>query len=124
MTCGTWRKYFDHVFYAALYIAKNDRYCLHGVYCVLCFHCSIRPKGLRDDLVLLLEGDLSHINLCSLHCEMCNTEQLLSGFLGLFAYRVGYLDLLNAALSSYGAESQQDFFAHQSEGKTWSTNWN
>lgn len=67
-----------------------------------------RPKGLRDDLVFLLEEDLSHINLCSLHCKMHNTEQLL-GSLGLSAYRVGCLHLLNAALSSYGAESQQDF---------------
>ena len=99
-----------------------DTVCM--VFIVFFVSIALRPKGLGDDLVLLLEGDLSHINLCSLHCEMCNTEQLLSGFLGLFAYRVGCLDLLNAALSSYGAESQQDFFPHQSEGKTWSTNWN
>ena len=99
-----------------------DTVCM--VFIVFFVSIVLRQKGLRDDLVLLLEGDLSHINLCSLHCEMCNTEPLLSGFLGLFAYRVGCLYLLNAALSSYGAESQQDFFPHQSEGKTWSTNWN
>ena len=70
-----------------------DTVCM--VFIVFFVSIVLRPKGLRDDLVLL-EGDLSHINLCSLHCEMCNTEQLL-GFLGLFAYRVGCLDLLNAA---------------------------
>ena len=71
-----------------------DTVCM--VFIVFFVSIVLRQKGLRDDLVLLLEGDLSHINLCSLHCEMCNTEQLL-GFLGLFAYRVGCLDLLNAA---------------------------
>lgn len=75
-----------------------------------------RPKGLRDDLVFLLEEDLSHINLCSLHCEMRNTEQLL-GSLGLSARRVGCLHLLDAALSSYGAESQQDFSCIKVEEK-------
>ena len=51
-----------------------------------------------------MEEDLSHVNLCSLHCEMRNCEQLL-GSLGLFAYRVGTLDLLNEALSGYGPEN-------------------
>ena len=68
------------------------------------FLCS----GLRDDLNFLLEEDLSSVNLCSLHCEMRNCEQLL-GSLGLFAYRVGSLDRLNAALSDYGPENCRGF---------------
>lgn len=47
---------------------------------------------------------MSSINLCSLHCEMRNCEQLL-GSLGLFAYRVGTLDNLNEALANYGPEN-------------------
>jgi len=68
----------------------------------------LRCSGLRDDLNFLLEEDLSSINLCSLHCEMRNCEQLL-GSLGLFTYRIGSLDLLNEALSDYGPESCRDF---------------
>lgn len=67
-----------------------------------------RSTGLRDDLNFLLEEDLSHINLCSLHCEMRNCEQLL-GSLGLFAYRIGSLDKLNEALSDHGPESCKGF---------------
>ncbi|XP_028513987.1 uncharacterized protein LOC110236083 [Exaiptasia diaphana] len=48
-------------------------------------------KGLRDDLSFLLDEELSSIQLCSLHQEMRNTEQLL-GSLGLFANAVGCLD--------------------------------
>lgn len=58
-----------------------------------------RCSGLRDDLNFLLEEELSSINLCSLHCEMRNCEQLL-GSLGLFAYRIGSLDKLNEVLSN------------------------
>mgnify|MGYP001800086839 CR=1 FL=1 len=67
-----------------------------------------RCSGLRDDLNFLLEEDLSSINLCSLHCEMRNCEQLL-GSLGLFAYRVGTLGNLNTALSAYGPENCRSF---------------
>ena len=67
-----------------------------------------RGSGLRDDLNFLLEKDLSSINLCSLHCEMRNCEQLL-GSLGLFAYRVGTLEKLNGALSDYGPKSCRGF---------------
>ncbi|XP_031563017.1 uncharacterized protein LOC116298634, partial [Actinia tenebrosa] len=63
-----------------------------------------RPTGVRDDLTFLLEEDLSNINLCSLHCEMRNMEQLL-GSLGLFSHRVGTLDQLNNILSQYGPEN-------------------
>jgi len=67
-----------------------------------------RSVGLRDDLTFLLEEDLSHINLCSLHCEMRNCEQLL-GSVGLFSYRIGSLDELNAALADYGPENCRGF---------------
>ena len=68
----------------------------------------LRSTGLRDDLQFLLEEDLSHINLCSLHCEMRNCKQLL-GSLGLFAHRVGSLEELNQALSERGPESCRGF---------------
>ena len=68
----------------------------------------LRSTGLRDDLQFLLEEDLSHINLCSLHCEMRNCEQLL-GSLGLFAHRVGSLEELNQALFERGPESCRGF---------------
>ena len=67
-----------------------------------------RSSGIRDDLNFLLEEDLSAINLCSLHCEMRNCEQIL-GSLGLFACRVGSLDMLNEALSDYGPENLRAF---------------
>lgn len=47
-------------------------------------------------------------DLCSLHCEMHNCEQLL-GSLGLFAHRVGSLDALDQALSDHGPESCKEF---------------
>ena len=65
---------------------------------------SLSFKGIRDDLEFLLEEDLSSINLCALHCELRNTEQLLAS-LGLFSYKVGSLDECNAELSSYGPEN-------------------
>ena len=61
-------------------------------------------KGIRDNLQLLLEEDLSSINLCALHCELGNTEELLSS-LGLFSYKVGSLDECNAKLANYGPEN-------------------
>ena len=61
-------------------------------------------KGIRDDLEFLLEEDLSSINLYALHCELRNTEQLLS-LLGLFRYKVGSLDECNAELANYGPEN-------------------
>ena len=68
----------------------------------------LRTTGLRDDLTFLLEEELSNINLCSLHCEMRNCEQLLDS-LGLFAHHVGSLDSLNKALSDHGPESCKGF---------------
>ena len=56
-------------------------------------------KGIRDDLELLLD-----FNVCTLHCELRNTEELLSS-LGLFSYKVGSLDECNAELANYGPEN-------------------
>ncbi|XP_044171294.1 uncharacterized protein LOC122955593 [Acropora millepora] len=67
-----------------------------------------RSTDLRDDLQFLLEEDLSSTNLCSLHCEMRNCEQLL-GSLGSFAHRIGSRDELNKALSDHGPESCKGF---------------
>lgn len=58
-------------------------------------------KGLRDDLLFLLEEDL-----CALHCELRNTEQLLSS-LGMFAYECGSLKECNAVLANYGPDSMK-----------------
>ena len=46
---------------------------------------SPRSTGIRDDLEFLLDEELSSIQLCALHMEMRNTEQLL-GSIGLIAY--------------------------------------
>lgn len=75
---------------------------------VVSFKYLCRNECFRDDLEFLLEEDLSHINLCALHCEMRNLEQLL-GSLGLFSYRVGTLDKLNEELAKYGPETSQSF---------------
>jgi len=61
-------------------------------------------KGLRDDLLFLLEEDLCDVNLCALHCELRNTEQLLSS-LGMFAYECGSLKDCNTVLAEYGPDS-------------------
>ena len=61
-------------------------------------------KGIHDDLEFLFEEDLSSINLCSFHCELRNTEQLLS-LLGLFSYKVGSLDECDAELANHGPEN-------------------
>lgn len=57
-----------------------------------------------DNLEFLLEEDLSSINLCALHCELRNTEQLLAS-LSLFAYKVGSLHGCNAQLANYGPDN-------------------
>ena len=75
-------------------------YCYNKQFCVVCFSF----RGIRDDLTFLLEEDLSSINLCALHCELRNTEQLLRS-LGLFAYQVGSLPECNDELSQYGPEN-------------------
>ena len=55
-------------------------------------------------IAFLLEEYLSSINLCTLHCKLRNTEQLLSS-LGLFSYKVGSLDECNAELANYGPKN-------------------
>ena len=82
-------------------------------YFLFLFHCLLllffllyRWSGIRDDLTFLMEEDLSNITLCSLHCEMRNTEQLL-GSLGLLAYRCNSLDECNESLSFYGPENSR-----------------
>ena len=52
----------------------------------------------------LLDEDLSSIQLCALHMEMRNTEQLLAS-IGLMAYKVDSLREANDALKGYGPES-------------------
>ena len=67
-------------------------------------------RDIQDDLTFLLEEDFSYINL---HCELCNTEQLLTS-LGLFAYKMGSLPDCNDELSQYGPEN---FNSRITEGK-------
>ncbi|KXJ06390.1 hypothetical protein AC249_AIPGENE6093 [Exaiptasia diaphana] len=64
-------------------------------------------KGIRDDLVLLLEEELSSVNLCALHCELRNTEQLIAS-LGLYSHKIGTLKKCNEILSQYGPETTGD----------------
>ena len=61
---------------------------------------------MRDDLTLLLNEDIDSVNLCALHCEMRNTEQVL----GLYAYKIGTLDCLNAMLAELGPKSMKKKF--------------
>ena len=63
-----------------------------------------RSTGIRDDLEFLLEEELSNIQLCALHMEMRNTEQLL-GSIGLVAHRNDCLKDANNVLRGYGPES-------------------
>ncbi|CAH3183084.1 unnamed protein product, partial [Porites lobata] len=65
-------------------------------------HYAVRFKG---QFHIIINKDLSStVNLCALHCELRNTEQLLSS-LGLFFYKVGSLDECNAELANYGPEN-------------------
>jgi len=75
-----------------------------------------RWKGLRDDLDFLLEEDLSHVNLCALHCEMRNTEQII-GSVGLMSYRCNALKELNAKLSELGPGTFKDNYVKIKERK-------
>ena len=52
----------------------------------------------------LLDEELSSIQLCALHMEKRNTEQLLAS-IGLMASKVDSLKEVNAALKGYGLES-------------------
>ena len=50
----------------------------------------VKVKWDLDDLLCLLDEDLSSIQLCALHMEMRNTKQLLDS-IGLMAYKVDSL---------------------------------
>ena len=67
-------------------------------------HFVHRSTGIRDDLLFLLDEELSSIQLCALHMEMRNTEQLLAS-VGLLAYKIDSLKEANSALKYYGPES-------------------
>jgi hypothetical protein len=54
-----------------------------------------------------LEEELTSINLCALHCEVRNTEQLVAS-LGLWAYNIGTFKECNKLLSNYGPETTGD----------------
>lgn len=71
------------------------------------FYICFRWKGLSDDLLFLLEEELGDVNLCALHCELWNTEQLLSS-LGMFAYECGSLKNCNDVLKEYGPDSMKE----------------
>ena len=58
-------------------------------------------------MLFLLEEELSNVNLCALHCELRNTEQLLVS-LGMFAHDCGSLKDCNAVLSDYGPDSMKE----------------
>lgn len=68
------------------------------------FSVCFRWKGLRDDLLFLLEEELCGVNLCAQHCDLRITEQLLVS-LGMFAHDCGNLKDCNAVLSDYGPDS-------------------
>lgn len=57
-------------------------------------------------MLFLLEEELCDVNLCTLHCELRNTEQLLCS-LGMFAYEYGSLKNCNAVLAEYGPDSMK-----------------
>lgn len=67
------------------------------------FIFNFRWTGIRDDLMFLLDEELSNVCLCALHSEMRNTEQLL-GSLGLFAYRCNSLTECDEAIGQCGPE--------------------
>ena len=52
----------------------------------------------------LLEEELSNVQLCALHMEMRNTEQLF-GSIGLVAYKNDCLKDANNVLQGYGPKS-------------------
>jgi hypothetical protein len=66
------------------------------------FDC--RWKGIRDDIMLVLDEEISSVNLCALHCELRNMEQLLKS-LGLFSHEIGSLDQCNKILAEIGPSS-------------------
>lgn len=61
-------------------------------------------KGIRDDLTFLLEEDISAANICALHCEMRNMENLLAS-LGLMCHQIDSLKECNNVLSRFGPQN-------------------
>lgn len=55
-------------------------------------------------MLFLLDEELSSIQLCALHMEMRNTEQLLAS-IGFLAYKIESLKEAYEALRSYGPQS-------------------
>lgn len=51
-----------------------------------------------------MDVEVADVNLCALHCELRNTEQLLTS-LGLTAHNCGSLKECNLVLSEYGPET-------------------
>ena len=51
-----------------------------------------------------MDVEVADVNLCALHCELRNTEQLLMS-LGLTAHRCGSLKECNLVLAEYGPET-------------------
>ena len=60
---------------------------------------------MRDDLLIFKDIEESDVNLCALHCELRNTEQLLMS-LGLTAHICGSLREGNEVLPEYGPETK------------------
>ena len=54
--------------------------------------------------MIFMAVKVSDVNLCALHCELRNTEQLLLS-LGVTAYKCGSLKECNTVLSDYGPET-------------------
>lgn len=54
--------------------------------------------------MFLLQEEVSSVMLCSLHCEMRNTEHIL-GSIGLYAYKSGCLEQLNSKLREFSPET-------------------
>jgi len=61
-------------------------------------------KGVRGDLKIFMDTDIADVNLCALHCELRNMEQLLAQ-LGLLANGCGSLKQCNEILAEYGPET-------------------
>ena len=54
--------------------------------------------------MLVLDEEIYCVNLCALHCEIRNIEQLL-WYLGLFAHEIGSLEEANEIMGEIGPSS-------------------
>ena len=64
----------------------------------------------------MIDEDITSVNLCALHCEIRNTEQIL-GSIGLFAYKIGSLEQLNKKLAEHGPKTMKKNFIKLKEGR-------